>query len=409
MIHRNDRLALVLFALVLRSAPAQAAGPSSDARGRAPGSLVVEPAKAWTNLFDRTKGWTGADGIYSIPLSGQETPGAGAPTLFVFSDTFIGEVGRDGLRKPGSTLVNNTLALLISNQPAPANIQFFWGKEDDGDPRAFFLPTTPETQPGDWYWLQDGVALGEKVHLFPLRMKLGDGGVFNFAVAGVARITLPLDSPHPVQDQVQVDTPLFFKTPDEAYEHVFGGAIMPNTEEAGAPAPDGYAYVYGYRSELATGKKEAIVARVPPADFESMGAWRYWNGTLWVPEIGEVAPLPGTGWLSSEFSVTPLPDGRFVLVYQKFGISPETAARLGASPTGPFGAAVTLWTCPEADVDPDIFCYNAKAHPHLSGPGELLISYNVNTFDFADHIYADIYRPRFIRVRLGGIAALAGP
>jgi hypothetical protein len=391
MIHPAARILSALSALVLVAAPIAW-----------PGDLVVEPATAWTGLFDRTKGWTGADGIYSIPLSGQETPGAGAPTLFVFSDTFIGEVGRDGLRKPGSTLVNNTVALLSPNEPAPANIHFFWGKDDGGAPRALFLPATPETQPGDWYWLADGVALERKVHLFALRMELGEGGTFNFAVAGVSRITLPLDSPHPLEDQSQVDTPLYFKTADEAYEHVLGGAIMANTEEAGAPAPDGYVYVYGSRSDLASGKKDAIVARVLPADFESFGEWRYWNGTLWVPDIAEVAPLPGTGWLSSEFSVTPLPDGRYVLVYQKIGIGEETAARLGPSPTGPFGPAVTLWNCPEADVDPDIYCYNAKAHPHLSGPGELLVSYNVNTFDFADHVYADIYRPRFIRVGLSG-------
>jgi hypothetical protein len=378
-------------------------------RGAASSDLVVERATAWTNLFDRAKGWTGADGIYSIPLSGQETPGADTPTLLVFSDTFIGEVGRDGLRKPGATIVNNTLALLYPNQPAPANIHFFWGKDGDGDPRAVFIPETPETDPGDWYWLGDGVALDGKAHLFALRMKLGGGGAFNFAVAGIARITLPLDSPHPIQDQVQVDTPLYFKTADEVYEHLFGAAVMANTSEAGAPAPDGYIYVYGVRSELATGKKEAIAARVLPGEFESFSAWRYWNGSDWVPEIGETAPLPGTSWLSSEFSVTPLPDGRYLLVYQKFGIGQETAARLGPSPTGPFGPAVTLWTCPEANVDPDIYCYNAKAHPHLSGPDELLISYNVNTFDFADQVYADIYRPRFIRARVGAIAGGMAP
>jgi len=401
MVHRASRVASGMLTLILVSFPP----PPSEAKERAPSSVVVERAKAWTKLFDRTSGWTGADGIYSIPLSGQETPGAATPTLFVFSDTFIGEVGRDGLRKPGSTLVNNTLALLSPNQPAPGNIQFFWGKEADGSPRAVFLPATPETQPGDWYWLEDGLALDGKVHLFALRMELGDGGAFNFKVAGVARITLPLNSPHPLQDQVQVDTPLYFTSADEAYEHVFGGAILPNTPEAGAPAPDGYVYVYGYRSDLASGKKEAIVARVPPADFDSFGAWRFWNGLDWVTEVGDVAPLAGTDWLSSEFSVTPLPDGRFVLVYQKFGIGQETAVRVGSSPTGPFGSPVTLWTCPEASVDPDIYCYNAKAHPHLSAPGELLVSYNVNTFDFADQVYADIYRPRFIRVRLSGIAA----
>lgn len=391
--------ARVLSALL----PVFAVSPLPATAGGSPRSLIVEKATEWTDLFDRTSGWTGADGIYSIPLSGQETPGASTPTLFVFSDTFIGEVGPDGLRKPGFKLVNNTVAVLQPNQPAPRNIHFFWGKEADGDPRAMFLPGTPDTDPGDWYWLSDGIALNGKVHLFAMRMRLGDGGVFDFAVSGVSRISLPLNSPHPIEDQVQVDTPLYFKTADEAYEHIFGGAILPNTLAAGAPAPDGYIYVYGVRSERASGKKDAIVARVLPADFDSFDAWRYWNGTAWVPEIGQVAPLTGTGWLSSEFSVTPLPDGRFVLAYQKFGIGQETAVRVGLSPTGPFDAPITLWTCPEASADPDIYCYNAKAHPHLSGPGELLISYNVNTFDFADQVYADIYRPRFIRVRLGGI------
>ncbi|MBI4832818.1 MAG: hypothetical protein HY801_14960, partial [Candidatus Lindowbacteria bacterium] len=61
---------------------------------------VAEPAREWNRLFDRTSGWTGADGIYSIPLSGIDAPGsaADASTFFVFSDTFIGEVSRNGQR-----------------------------------------------------------------------------------------------------------------------------------------------------------------------------------------------------------------------------------------------------------------------------------------------------------------------
>jgi hypothetical protein len=52
--------------------------------------------------FDRTSGWTGADGIYSIPLTGNETPGTARHTLFVFGDTFIGEVSPEGERMPGT-------------------------------------------------------------------------------------------------------------------------------------------------------------------------------------------------------------------------------------------------------------------------------------------------------------------
>ena len=77
------------------------------------------------------------------------------------------------------------------------------------------------------------------------------------------------------------------------------------------------------------------------------------------------------------------------------------AIRKGESPTGPFDIFQTVWDCPEVLEDSDIFVYNAKAHPHLSNPGELLISYNVNTLDFWDHFSnAGIYRPRFVTLSL---------
>jgi len=40
-------------------------------------------------------------------------------------------------------------------------------------------------------------------------------------------------------------------------------------------------------------------------------------------------------------------------------------------------------------------------HPHLSRPGELLISYSVNSWDFADAFtWADLARPRFDSLRV---------
>ena len=52
--------------------------------------------------------------------------------------------------------------------------------------------------------------------------------------------------------------------------------------------------------------------------------------------------------------------------------------------------------------DLDFYTYNAKAHPNLSKPGEILISYNVNSFDFLDDIVKHPYhlRPRFISVKI---------
>lgn len=368
--------------------------------------LAAQPAPEWDALFDRTMGWTGGDGIYSIPLTGSELNGGSPdrPTLLVFSDTFIGKVLPDGTRAAGTTLVNNTMALLRGTAPDPDRITFYWGRAPGVGPTALFTPQTPDTRPDNWYWLMDGVALNGTLYLFALRMEPAPGQ-FPFAVAGVARLTADLTQTGVNVRKIQatheqVDAPLFLPAAGPLGEVIFGSAILVNTADAGSPAPDGYVYIYGTRNDFLD--KKLLVARVLPDQFDDFDAWRYWTGVAWVSAIEQAAPVQGVSRISSEQSVSWLPDGRFAVVSQLDGIGPKTQIHLGDSPIGPFEPPVIVWQCPEAATDPDIFCYNAKAHPHLSAAGELLISYNVNTFDFFDHFAnADIYRPRFIRVTIG--------
>ncbi|MDZ7332456.1 MAG: hypothetical protein ONB31_10805, partial [candidate division KSB1 bacterium] len=133
--------------------------------------FVVERAADWDALLDRTSGWTGADGIYSIPLSGVETHAdpSNERTLLVFSDTFIGKVDANNQRKD-TKMVNNTYAVLHGNQPDPQRVQFFWRTNSSGQPQSVFVPETPNAQPGDWYWLMDGVAIQDKIYVFALRL-----------------------------------------------------------------------------------------------------------------------------------------------------------------------------------------------------------------------------------------------
>lgn len=94
-----------------------------------------------------------------------------------------------------------------------------------------------------------------------------------------------------------------------------------------------------------------------------------------------------------------LPNGLFVMVFQFRQITPKIGVRIATSPWGPFGDVKIVYQCPEANLLESIICYNAKAHPHLSRPGELLVSYNVNTLKQKDQRrFGDIYRPRFFRI-----------
>jgi hypothetical protein len=353
-----------------------------------------EQALEWDNLLDRNSGWTGADGIYSISLSGKEVrdDSDSAKTLFVFSDTFIGEVDQNNSRK-NAKLVNNTYAVLKGNQPLPENADFFWNEDANNKLSAIFVPETPESKPGDWYWLMDGIALNEKIYVFGLRLETGSGGIFNFAINGVTLISFTLDSANLLQDIKQVDTPLFYKNDANGWEIVFGQAVMPMHNQSGIPNADGYIYIYGPKS--GSGAKKLVASRVPPDDFEDFSKWQFWDGQIWGNDISKCANI--TEGISQEFSVNPIDDGRFILTYQ---YNADVAIRFGESPVGPFGIYKIIYHAPEGD-EANMFVYNAKAHPHLSEPGKLLISYNVNTFNFWDHFSnADIYRPRFINLNL---------
>lgn len=358
--------------------------------------FTVEAAPEWTQLFYRQSGWFGADGIFSFSLDGVEQPrnDPQREVLLTFSDTFIGEV-EDGKPAEGYKMANNTVAYLKGQTPHPDSIRFFYKQDEAGQPQTFFVPANENAREGQYYWLGDGFVNREKdntLYLFAYHIEMTGPNVFDFIEPNVSLLAIPSGSRPPFEDQRQLITPLHIRN-DRLGEGNMGAGVLVNTGWAGAPHPDGYVYVYGCIGQ----DKNLIVARVKPRDFENFGRWRYWNGEKWVKD--ENAMVPVTNAVSNELSVTPLDDGRYLLVFQVLGISDKVGLRIGDSPVGPFGPIQEIWRTPE--IDEGLLPYNAKAHPCLSKPGELLISYNTITFDFWNDIQKDahIYRPRFIRLK----------
>jgi Domain of unknown function (DUF4185) len=355
----------------------------------------VEEAPEWTAMFDQHSGWTGADGIFSIPLNGDEGFGEHNErgSLFVFSDTFIGEVDGAGNRLPGTTMINNTMAFLPAGDPDPETIDFFY-RQPGGNPASVFVPGTPNSEPGDYYWLCDGISLPDGVYILAWRMHSIDNWFYRM---GISMLRIPHGSTYPWDDYQQWDVPLRVAATEDRGEISFGSGIMPNTVRAGAPHPDGYIYIYGLE-EVPFGK-HLLAARTPQNDFPYVDTWEFFDGTNWVQGAENAARL--TDRVSSELSVTPLPNGQFICVFDVDTITRTVGFRIGATPRGPWTNTRAIYTSTVPDEFPieGVWCYNAKAHPHLSEPGELLISYNVNCTDFWAHFsYADIYRPRFIRL-----------
>ena len=360
--------------------------------------FTAAEAPEWSALLKRDSGWFGGDGIYTIPLNGVRGKLAKArdKVLFIFSDSMIGEI-RDYTMVPGYKMIHNAVAVLTGNKPEPRAIHFDWDKDSKGEPESIFIPKTPQTKKDDYYWLGDGFvnqALGNNIYVFGYRVHNVSTDAFGFREVGNTLIKIKSGSQAPFTDQKQMDTP-FYLSGEGGESGSFGAGIYVNTTGAGAPNPDGYIYVYGIRGMA----KRLMVARIKPIDFEHFDKWVYWDGKSWVSDINKVADV--TKDVSNELSLTALPDGRYALIFQVDGMSTSVGMRIGATPYGPFGPIIKLWDCKPDLIKSTFLVYNAKAHPSLSNPGELLISYNINSTDFINDlkVYPNLYRPRFIRVK----------
>src|SRR5262249_31797393 len=163
------------------------------------------------------------------------------------------------------------------------------------------------------------------LYIFGYKVERTGPGAFDFITPEVSLIAIPKGSQPPFSEQRQIPTSLHIRN-DLLGEGNFGAGVLVNTRWAGAPAPDGYVYVYG-----CIGKdKNLVVTRVKPKDFENLQAWRYWDGKGWSENKNDLKPL--TNAASDELSMTPLADGRFLLIFQVMGLSDKVGLRIAESP-----------------------------------------------------------------------------
>jgi hypothetical protein len=338
-----------------------------------------EPLPAYDALFTKTKGWTGADAVYSVALSDDVT-------LWLYGDTWIGDVV--GGKHKDAKLVNNTIALQQGKDSATASVKFFWRKTKEGKPAAFITPANGT----GWFWIFDGIMADEKLYLFLMQIiKTDQKGVFGFKHIGtwLGEIENPNDEPSTWRIRQ-------YKVPYGRYSKdgnlFFGSALM----------RDGYfIYIYGANENWSKGMggRSMIVARVPYTKIADYKQWRFYSNGQWYSDMKDISDLfSGT---ATEYSVCYQPEiKKYVTVYTENGMSENILMRLSSTPVGPWGPAHKVFECPEVNWHKTYFCYAAKAHPEISKKNELIVTYVCNSFDFwkmaAD---ASIYRPRFVRVK----------
>jgi len=343
---------------------------SSTALAEAPAPAVtVTPDNAFQAMFesygnDNTllDDWTGADGALSVVLPDGRV-------VWDFSDTFLGFVNRDESRPPGQPFINNSMIV----QDSGALVQTLHGGTAQS-PTSLIIPIDQNS----WYWMGDMTVEGDRLRVFVMEFIRTGPGIFDFQWVGnaIASFVLP-------------DLTLENVVPTHGENSVMYGAAL--LEEGG------YTYIYGTEDVSGT-EKYLHIARATSGNV--LGAWEFYTGTGWSSDPAASARLrKGVG---NGFGVAKV-GNQFVLFTMDslVAFSAELVMYSSNNPAGPFANRTHVYWTPESRHG--LFTYDAHVHPEFTdAQGRLLVSYDVNSFDFHD-LLADVdsYRPRFIRVKIG--------
>lgn len=305
----------------------------------------------YIRLFTRNKGWTGGDATYSVDLKNGKT-------LWMFGDSFIDQVSANRTR-PSFRLINNCLVLQNGTELTT------YHKGTTVNPKAFATP--PEEN--DWYWPGDATVADGKIYLFMHGFSTGGNGAWDFFRTSIDLLTLNAETLE-IEDNTRL-----FHDPSISW----GAAILEDTE---------YTYVYGVHSDQSG--KRLYVART---NANLTSTWEYYTGSDWSLQPQDATVI--YAGVSEQFSIFKRDDVYYFLTQHNI-FGKEIYLLNSSAPQGPFEDKRVLYCTPETDGD--IFTYNAFAHDHLYSDS-LLVSYNVNSFDYTDLLKsADNYRPYFVKI-----------
>lgn len=316
---------------------------------------------------------TGGDGMYSIALPDGRS-------LFLMGDSFIGPV-KEGRRTMPDHMYRNTYILYDRGQ-----VSAIYGAIGENSSAA--VPPGVNDEHQKWYWPGHGFVKDNTLYVFQTLMYQGEEGMWGFQYETTDILAYDLPGL-----ELKKTTNIPFKGPENIH---FGMAAL---------AEDDYVYIYA-QVDIDNGPvpiSEAWVARTTLDKLYT--EWVYFDGSGWSSSSLDAVRMEGLSdvAISSQFNVFKLNDKYVLLTQEKQFTSGEIYTFVADHPWGPWYNKQLIYTVPDHE-NPNVFSYNAMAHPQFKKDGKILISYNVNNLDFAEQLNdVSTYRPRFLWIEIDQI------
>jgi len=152
-----------------------------------------------------------------------------------------------------------------------------------------------------------------------------------------------------------------------------------------------YTYIYG-RKNGPNNVANAHIARA--ATGELNGPWEFYDGSGWTTDAS------ASSWItfqavSQQYAAFKYQD-KYVMLTQQIWLGTKIYTLTADAPEGPWENLTEIYNTPLPF--PDMFTYNAWAHPQFNEQNKLLVSYNSNGDFWEIFNNVELYRPTFIRV-----------
>lgn len=389
-------------------------------------SAPAGPTDSWAGRqsecrprFPSQDGWYGGDAAYSVPLP----LGGGRVSLWLFGDSFVERPERPGQR--AYPFVHNTIGLSRCDAKGNWTLDTFWRRDRSGTPRAFFVPDAEadwvrsakqEADPLAYYWPFGGFIVHDTLFVGLLRVVHSlPRGLFNlpFRLAGMDLARIENFRDDPMDWRIQLST---FSDNRQA----FPGSAFALT------ASHLHAFAFFDRGD---GHAPRMLSRI---DLEALEDWRpdlsdaleylaidrRWRAGF-EPDDALIVMRDDASEMSVHFDSE---SQTWIATYSPLERANSTPAatpvlvRSAPDLAGPWSEPEEIFTIPETnpgplgDVDENLFCYAAKAHPQFSSQTELVITYVCNLFanqpeetpEILERLRTNtnLYRPRSVPITI---------
>jgi hypothetical protein len=342
-------------------------------------TVIWEAPEHFNKFNSVTGGWLASDATISLPLPDDKT-------LWLFGDSFIGEKnGEFGINPLKSKFINNSAILETGD-----DLTSLYGGTFENP--SSFVPG----EGADYFWPEHAVIENDIVKVFAIRIKNVDYGTpgFNFQVGTTYKASFK----YPGFEQIS--TTRFESVTDSTFR--FGACVIKSGQ---------HTYIFGVKDTTAGIFTYPLpyLARVSESIEEP---WEFYAGSdTWSNDLADAVSIGNRG-MSESFYVYEK-NGKFYLIMHEIWLVGELWILEADKITGPWNTKASGGIENRFAVirKPAVnLTYNLFAHPHFQNDGRILVSFNVNTSNFAS-IYTDTrnYRGRFYWLDVEGAVVASVP